>query len=811
MTTTEVKAPGDATVTQRWLARLALVAAAAAVLVPPLVAGLRQSLALVLVGLAGLALTAAAAWWALTNKGLVRALAVVLAVAAPLTVLLLYTRARLTWVVLVALGLLALAVAAGRAALRRDAIPEKPPEYDVPPPRRPFLIMNPRSGGGKVTRFGLKDKAEALGATVAVLDGPGPVDVGELARTAVADGADLLGVAGGDGTQALVAAIAAEHDVPLLVISAGTRNHFALDLGLDREDPSRCLDALSDGVELRVDLGVIGDRPFVNNASFGAYAAVVQSPAYRDDKRRTTTEMLPDLLAGQQGPHLVAGAENLAIEGPQAVLVSNNVYGMGDIAGLGRRAWLDRATLGVFAVKVNSAPQAAGLLAGTNPRGLIRLAAPEVVVDADGTTRRCLPVLPLDIVHPFQPVGLADLWWNRGNGSLGSSGSGAFDRLQPAGSDRVGERLVVALVLVGVALGKGADRPVERVALAQVFGDRDRIPRARVGPGQGATADAGVEAEGDRRHRLDLGRGLHVPQLAPVEVAGRVGALGPAQVDVAGGLHHPLPLDDALAVLAVAALSQVVLQDRGGRLLDLEEQWVVLVAALEQGDERPGADAAHPDHLAGQVDEPEPLQQLTAIVLEGGPVGPELLPDRLLDLVGGQAVGGVQVPHRDHDRGLANDPVLPIDHLAELRQRLQAVTRVGLLAGLLGRLLGPLGRLPLLLGLGRLGGGTTYPLHELVLVQVGVPDVHRAHGGEAGHGLPIGRHRGQRGRRRVGLGEAVVAAGDGEAGRQPLDVVLERPGRVSSKSLRSNSSRRSGEANRPKLDRCASPHSWACR
>jgi hypothetical protein len=291
------------------------------------------------------------------------------------------------------------------------------------------------------------------------------VALGLLALAVAAGRADLLGVAGGDGTQALVAAIAAEHGIPLLVISAGTRNHFALDLGLDREDPSRCLDALRDGVELRVDLGFIGGRPFVNNASFGAYAAVVQSPAYRDDTRRTTTEMLPDLLAGQQGPHLVAGAENLAIEGPQAVLVSNNVYGMGDIAGLGRRAWLDRATLGVFAVKVNSAPQAAGLLAGTNPRGLIRLAAPEVVVDADGTARRCLPVLPLDIAHPFQPVGLADLWWNKGNGSLGSSGSGAFDRLQPAGSDRVGERLVVALVLVGVALGKGADRPVERVVL----------------------------------------------------------------------------------------------------------------------------------------------------------------------------------------------------------------------------------------------------------------------------------------------------------------------------------------------------------
>jgi len=222
MVTTEQEAPGRATVVQRWLARLALVAAAAAVLVAPVVAGFRQSIGLMLVGLAGLALTLAGVWWALVHKGLVRWLAVVVAVLAPLTVLALYTRARLTWVVLLALGLLALAVAAGRAALRRDAIPERMREHQVPPPRRPFLIMNPRSGGGKVTRFGLKDKAEALGATVAVLEGPGTVDVGALARQAVADGADLLGVAGGDGTQALVAGIAAEHNLPLLVISAGT-------------------------------------------------------------------------------------------------------------------------------------------------------------------------------------------------------------------------------------------------------------------------------------------------------------------------------------------------------------------------------------------------------------------------------------------------------------------------------------------------------------------------------------------------------------------------------------------------------------
>ena len=167
-------------------------------------------------------------------------------------------------------------------------------------PRRPFIVMNPRSGGGKVVRFDLDDKAEALGAEVAA-GGPGYVDVAALVRDAVDRGADLLGVAGGDGTQALVAGIAAEHDIPLLVISAGTRNHFALDLGLDREDPATCLQALTDGEEVCGSTSAyIGDRPFVNNASFGAYAEIVQSPEYRDNKNRTMLEMLPDLLNGHE-------------------------------------------------------------------------------------------------------------------------------------------------------------------------------------------------------------------------------------------------------------------------------------------------------------------------------------------------------------------------------------------------------------------------------------------------------------------------------------------------------------------------------
>jgi diacylglycerol kinase family enzyme len=251
--------------------------------------------------------------------------------------------------------------------------------------------MNPKSGGGKVGKFGLKDKAEALGAEVALLDGSAGVDVADLARQGIASGADLLGVAGGDGTQALVAGIAAEHDLPFLVISAGTRNHFAMDLGLDRENPAACLDALIDGVEQRIDLGLIGGRTFVNNASFGAYAEIVESPAYRDDKAGATLRMLPDILTGHGGRQLSAHADGTTITDPQALLVSNNPYGMNDIAGLDRRARLDAGTLGVVAVTVHNALQATGLLAGAHARGLTVLRAGEVVVDADA------PAIPVGI------------------------------------------------------------------------------------------------------------------------------------------------------------------------------------------------------------------------------------------------------------------------------------------------------------------------------------------------------------------------------------------------------------------------------
>lgn len=370
--------PADA----RWFARGAVLAILAAALVL-LLADVR-SIGVVLAALAAIVVCLAGAWWFVSRHGPARWLGAALAVAAPIAVLVLYVTQRILWAVVVVVALVAVAAALGRAALTKLHPPQRTPEHPALPARRPYLVMNPRSGGGKVGRFDLVAKSEARGAQVQLLEGPGQVDVEALARRAVADGYDLLGVAGGDGTQALVAGVAAANDLPFLVVSAGTRNHFAMDLGLDREHPDACLDALTDPVELCIDLGDINGRTFVNNASFGAYAEVVRSPAYRDDKRGTTLRLLPEVLSGQTGAHLSTYVDGeLVSRAPKAVLVSNNAYLFDDLAGLGSRPRLDGGVLGVVAVSVDSAVQAVQLLHGARGDSVLQCTAHEVVIDAD--------------------------------------------------------------------------------------------------------------------------------------------------------------------------------------------------------------------------------------------------------------------------------------------------------------------------------------------------------------------------------------------------------------------------------------------
>src|SRR5215471_11324919 len=196
----------EQTRSRRWLARLSLLLALLAVVIVVVFADL-HSIAMLAVGVVGAVVSLGAAFVFLSRRGVVRWLAAAAFVLAPVAVLVVFAFAGLasaaSW---------ALAVVTGRQALAPDRADWQMPEHPAaPPPARPFLIMNPRSGGGKVGKFDLKRKAEDLGAEVFLMDGREPVDVAAVARQAVARGADLLGVAGGDGTQALVAGVAAEH------------------------------------------------------------------------------------------------------------------------------------------------------------------------------------------------------------------------------------------------------------------------------------------------------------------------------------------------------------------------------------------------------------------------------------------------------------------------------------------------------------------------------------------------------------------------------------------------------------------------
>ncbi|HEX3195500.1 MAG TPA: diacylglycerol kinase family protein [Streptosporangiaceae bacterium] len=420
---------------QHWLARLSFVLVGLAVIFVAVFAELK-SLTMLAVGLVGAVVTLAAAYFFLSRRGVWRWLSLAVFVLTPIAVIAVFALRNLLWVAIVGAAIWLLASMTARLALVRDHPDWRMPEHPAEPPaRHPYLIMNPKSGGGKVEKFDLKRKAEEIGAEVFLIGGSEPVDVAKVAREAVARGADLLGVAGGDGTQALVAGIAAEHGIPFVVISAGTRNHFALDLGLDREDPSSCLGALSDGVELRVDLGVINGQTFVNNASFGAYAEVVDTPAYRGDKLNTTLNLLPDLLQGQRGIRLSARTDDTEIRSPQALLVANNPYGTGDIAGLSRRARLDAGLLGVIGVKVRNVQQAVDLLRGRRAVGVrvlntkkieITADAPQIPVGVDGEAlSMSTPVVctispgalrvwvPRDrpgVVAPKPPINWARLW-----------------------------------------------------------------------------------------------------------------------------------------------------------------------------------------------------------------------------------------------------------------------------------------------------------------------------------------------------------------------------------------------------------------
>ncbi len=210
-----------------------------------------------------------------------------------------------------------------------------------------MLFVNPRSGGGAAVGSGIIERARGQGIDVVIL--AQGQSLAALAQAAIASGADALGMAGGDGSLAVVAAAAAAHDLPFVCIPAGTRNHFALDLGVDRNDLPGALEAFSHAVERRIDTAEVNGRVFLNNVSLGIYGDAVQRPAYRNAKVRTLLETAHQVLGpSARAPGLLvaddAGREHRQ---PAVVLVSNNPYALDQPVARGIRPALDTGLLGV--------------------------------------------------------------------------------------------------------------------------------------------------------------------------------------------------------------------------------------------------------------------------------------------------------------------------------------------------------------------------------------------------------------------------------------------------------------------------------
>ena len=230
-------------------------------------------------------------------------------------------------------------------------------------PTSPWLLVNPRSGDGKAGRVGLVEAARGMGVRVHVLEAGD--DPAALARGAVEGGADAVGVAGGDGSMGLVAAVAVEAGVPFVCVPSGTRNHFAGDLGLDRGDPVAALAAFA-GPERRVDVATVGDRVFVNNVSLGAYADLVADPRYRAGKLATAHAVLPASLRGERELLRVDLRDAAGREHPDVLvlLVACNAYELNGV-----RERMDGGVLQVSALRARTGAALAGLATRTLARG----------------------------------------------------------------------------------------------------------------------------------------------------------------------------------------------------------------------------------------------------------------------------------------------------------------------------------------------------------------------------------------------------------------------------------------------------------
>jgi diacylglycerol kinase family enzyme len=245
-----------------------------------------------------------------------------------------------------------------------------------------LLLVNPRAGDGGPSADELAEAARARGIDARVL--AAGEDPAELTRTS---GADIVGIAGGDGSLAPVAETVLERGAAFVCVPFGTRNHFARDLGLDRADPFAAL-ASFDGDERRIDVARAGERLFLNNVSLGVYASLVHRREHHR-RRRDALARGRALLRTLRHPH----RERLTVDGApvvaRVVLVANNAYDL-DVFDLGARESLTEGRLYLYSAD-----------------GLVRTrwqerSAEAFTLDGAGILRAAVDGEPAELVSPVR-------------------------------------------------------------------------------------------------------------------------------------------------------------------------------------------------------------------------------------------------------------------------------------------------------------------------------------------------------------------------------------------------------------------------
>ncbi|MBU0774016.1 MAG: diacylglycerol kinase, partial [Alphaproteobacteria bacterium] len=138
-----------------------------------------------------------------------------------------------------------------------------------PLPRQAALIVNAHSRKGEALFAEAKEKLEEAGIDLLAAHAvKNPALMEETVAKAIADGAPMVIVGGGDGSMSSTVDQFVGKDCVFAVLPLGTANSFARTLGLPL-DLDGAIAAIANGRRRRVDLGMIDQDYFVNAASLG--------------------------------------------------------------------------------------------------------------------------------------------------------------------------------------------------------------------------------------------------------------------------------------------------------------------------------------------------------------------------------------------------------------------------------------------------------------------------------------------------------------------------------------------------------------